>query len=44
MNKACIIRKQAARKGWFNWYLNRGRLYLNLTKKQLRQVSWRRAH
>lgn len=42
-------RKQRARFGWFNWYVNRGRMSLRDAsdrdlKRAARQVSWRRAH
>lgn len=29
--------------GWTNWYVNRGRMSLPPTGKELHQVSWRRA-
>lgn len=31
--------------GWFNWFLDRGRLYGSgkMLRKGLRQISWRRA-
>jgi len=35
-------RKKAALAGWFNWYVNRGRLSLNPTGEQLRRISYRR--
>lgn len=37
-------RLRRAKDGWFNWYANRGRIGLSPAKKELRQVSWRRAH
>lgn len=37
-------RQQRAQGGWFNWYVNRGRLSLTATDSELRRVSWRRAH
>lgn len=39
-----LARQRRAKKGWFNWHVNRGRLSLNPTKSELRRVSWRRAH
>jgi hypothetical protein len=35
-------RKRRAKLGWINWYINRGRLPLNPTKRDLRALSWRR--
>ena len=35
-------RAERARSGWFNWYVDRGRLPLNPTKREMRAVSWRR--
>ncbi|MFL6728080.1 MAG: hypothetical protein ACJ8FS_16435 [Sphingomicrobium sp.] len=37
-------RQRAKGWGWFNWYVNRGRLSLDPSKSELRRVSWRRAH
>jgi hypothetical protein len=36
-------RRERAVKGWPNWYINRGRMSLSPSKRELRQVSWRRA-
>lgn len=40
------IRKAASMQGWFNWYLDRGRVYGfgKDMRSSLRRVSWRRAH
>ena len=35
-------RKRRAEGGWFNWYVNRGRLPINPTRKELRAISNRR--
>lgn len=35
-------KKEVAKYGWANWYVNRGRLPLEPTKKDLRSVSWKR--
>lgn len=39
-------RKKRAARGWFNWYLTRRRMDFDGSEipKQMRQVSWRRAH
>ena len=42
-------RKLRAKGGWFNWYVNRGRMSLEdasdpALKRAARQASWRRAH
>jgi len=34
---------KAARTGWFNWYIHRGRLPMNDCGRGTRMVSWRRA-
>jgi hypothetical protein len=36
--------RRRARKGWRNWYINRGRLPLEGDEKIERQLSWRRVH
>lgn len=38
------VLQQAKARSWFNWYVNRKRLPLNPTKKDLRALSWRRVH
>jgi hypothetical protein len=37
-------RYKAAKHGWRNWYINRGRLLLEGDRKLERQISWRRVH
>lgn len=40
--------RQRAKHGWLNWHMNRGRLPLSATDKEMaqykRRVSWRRVH
>lgn len=36
-------KRRASGAGWVNWYINRGHLPLNPSKRDLRRVSWRRA-
>ena len=36
-------RAQRAKGGWFNWYVERGRLPLNPSARDLRMISHRRA-
>jgi hypothetical protein len=35
-------RQRATGLGWINWHINRGRLPLSPSKKELRALSWRR--
>lgn len=35
-------KRKRAKHGWANWYINRRRLPLNPTKRELRAMSWRR--
>lgn len=37
-------RLRCAKKGWRNWYINRGRLPLHGDARVERQLSWRRVH
>ena len=42
-------KKLRAKNGWFNWYVNRGRMALQHAtdadlRRAARAVSWRRAH
>jgi hypothetical protein len=37
-----VNRAARAKTGWFNWYVDRGRLPLNPTARDLRMISWRR--
>jgi hypothetical protein len=43
-NMSRAERRRAAKFGWPNWYINRGRISNPPTKKELRQLSHRRAH
>jgi uncharacterized NAD(P)/FAD-binding protein YdhS len=37
-------KRKLSKHGWPNWYINRGRISNPPTKKELRQISHRRAH
>lgn len=37
-------RLAAAKHGWPNWFINRGRMSKDATPSERRRVSWRRAH
>lgn len=37
-----LARRDRAQLGWFNWYVNRRRLTLSATAKELRMISNRR--